>query len=214
MWFFIPFFQLQLVNCYVMTSCQAPWQKCFWCDGVFLIRRYRERVPCMQQFAVVGHSVIRVSGNGFPPHRSMVSPPALLSKVEDHDDTVPHSSLADSWTVQFLPESLSLYLRIFVMWYSCCSYEHSEYRNKCVPPPVSAPRKAHGVGWLSSDNHRLGPEAERSERRWRSVNMYLWPQAMTVWVFPVIIPHTKQASSLATAVLALLAHFILWLTSR
>ena len=58
-----PFFQLQLVNCYVMTSCQAPWQKCFWCDGVFLIRRYRERVPCMQQFAVVGHSVIRVSGN-------------------------------------------------------------------------------------------------------------------------------------------------------
>ena len=135
------------LNCYVMTSCQAPWQKCFWCDGVFLIRRYRERVPCMQQFAVVGHSVIRVSGNGFPPHRSMVSPPALLSKVEDHDDAAPHSFSADSWTVQFLPESLSLYLRIFVMWYSCCSYEHSEYRNKCVPPGECAQKGARG--WLT-----------------------------------------------------------------
>ena len=50
----------------------------------------------MQQFAVVGHSVIRVSGNGFPPHRSMVSPPALLSYSEDHDDIVPHSVAADS----------------------------------------------------------------------------------------------------------------------
>ena len=35
------------------------------------------------------------------------------------------------------------------------------------------------------------------------------PAHAAIFVLPVIIPHTKQASSLATAVLALLAHFIL-----
>ena len=45
-----------------------------------------------------------------PPHRSMVSPPALLSKFEDHNDTVPHSLITDSWTVQSLPVLLLPYI--------------------------------------------------------------------------------------------------------
>ena len=59
------------------------------------------------------------------------------------------------------------------------------------------PSAARGGGALSTVEHC---------RPYRYVPV---PQDMTVWVFPVIIPHIKQASSLATAVFALLAHFLL-----
>ena len=68
----------------------------------------------MQQFALVGHSVMRVSGNGFPPHRSMVSPPALPSKIVDHKGNraiIGHSQIAEPSSID--PDSS------FLMFLKC-----------------------------------------------------------------------------------------------
>ena len=65
----------------------------------------------------------------FHPTRSMVSPPALLSKIEDHMNLCHHSYIVDSWTVRFYERMApSRCLRESV----CCLLNHACCESKAV----------------------------------------------------------------------------------